>query len=285
MIGILGRNSYIANKFLEYNNKKDNIEFIDCRDEKWSSVDFSSYNTLLCPIGIAHVSTDPSMEAKYYAINRDLPVKIAKKAKEDGSKHFIFFSSMIVYGTDKPIGTDFIIDRETKPNPENFYGKSKLEAETELLSLEDDNFIVSIIRIPMVYGPNCKGNFPQLLKVAQKSPICPMIQNKRSMIYIDNLCEYLNMVIENKKTGIFYPQNTEYVSTVEVIKIAAYYFNHKIIFIRIFNPLIKILSKKYAIINKVFGTKIYDFSLTPNLINYNKVDFETSIRECVEAFK
>ena len=111
MIGILGRNSYIANKFLEYNNEKDNIEFIDCRDEKWSSVDFSSYNTLLCPIGIAHVSTDPSMEAKYYAINRDLPVKIAKKAKEDGSKHFIFFSSMIVYGTDKPIGTDFIIDR------------------------------------------------------------------------------------------------------------------------------------------------------------------------------
>lgn len=285
MIGILGENSYICNRFYEYVRSTDfKIEYISCRDNTWEFVDFSQFHTILCPIGIAHVSTAPSMEAKYYAINRDLPIAIAKKAKEEGTGHFVFFSSIIVYGADKPIGTDFKIDSSTVPTPENFYGKSKLEAEQELLKLHDKNFAITIIRMPMVYGPNCRGNFPQLLKVAKRSPLCPLIQNKRSMIYIDNLCEFLKLIIENKKTGILYPQNTVYVSTVEIIRTAAKYFNHKIYFVNLFNPIIKLLAKKIAIVNKIFGTKVYDISLSPDLERYNKVDFDTSIKECVLAF-
>ena len=285
MIGILGQHSYICNRFMKYIADSNlNAEYIPCRDNSWQGINFSQYETLLCPIGIAHVSTDPSMEAQYYAVNRDLPVAIAKKAKSECVKQFIFFSSMIVYGADKCIGKDFVIDAATEANPENFYGKSKLEAEQELLKLSDDTFTVTILRIPMVYGPGCKGNFPQLLKVAKKSPLCPLIQNKRSMIYVDNLCEFLKLVIEKKKSGILYPQNSEYVSTVDVIKTAAKYFNHKIVFIRLFNPLIKLLSKRFGIINKIFGTKGYDMSLSPDVAEYNKVDFETSIKECVVAF-
>lgn len=285
MIGILGQHSYICNRFGKYTaNTSLSTEYIDCRDNKWKEINFSKYETLLCPIGIAHVSTDPSMESKYYAINRDLPVAIAKKAKADGTKHFVFFSSMIVYGADKPIGTDFIIDSYTNLEPKNFYGKSKYEAEQELLKLQDEFFSVTILRIPMVYGPSCKGNFPQLLKVAKKSPVCPKIQNKRSMIYVDNLCEFLKLVIETKQSGILYPQNSEYISTVDIIKTAAKYFNHKIAFIRCFNPLIKLLSKRLSVINKIFGTKVYNMSLSPDVSKYNKVDFETSIKECVKAF-
>ena len=285
MIGILGNNSYICNRFLHYiENSKMIVKGIDCRNEAWKSVDFSQFETILCPLGIAHVSTDPSMETQYYAVNRDLPVEIAKYAKLSGVKQFIFFSSMIVYGADKTVGKEFIIDASTEPNPENFYGRSKLDAEQELQKLHDGTFIVAILRIPMVYGPNCKGNFPQLLKVAKKSPFCPLINNKRSMIYVDNLCEFLKNIIEIKKSGILYPQNSEYVSTVEVIKTAAKYFNHKIIFISLFNPLIKLLGKRFGIINKIFGTKYYDMSLTPDVEEYNKVDFETSIKECVLAF-
>ncbi len=286
MIAILGKNSYICNRFNNFITNKGIQTFsIDCRKEAWKSVDFSQFDTVLCPLGIAHVSTNPSMESQYYAVNRDLPVEIAKKAKECGVKQFVFFSSMIVYGADKSVGSDFIIEASTTPNPENFYGKSKLEAEQELFKLQDDNFIVTILRIPMVYGPGCKGNFPQLLKVAKKSPFCPLIHNKRSMIYVDNLCEFLKLVIETKQSGILYPQNSEYVSTVDIIKIAARYFNHKIVFIRCFNPLIKLLSKRFGVINKIFGTKIYDMSLSPDVSKYNKVDFETSIKECVAAFK
>lgn len=286
MIGVLGLHSYINNYFCEY-IKLYNLTFsqIDCRNDSWKTIDFSAYDTLLCPIGIAHVSTDPSLESRYYAINRDLPVAIAKKAKNDGTKQFIFFSSMIVYGADKTIGNEYIITKNTEAIPENFYGKSKLEAEQELIKLQDDSFLVTILRLPMVYGPHCKGNFPQLLKVARVSPLCPLIPNKRSMIYIDNLCEYLRLIIENKTSGILYPQNSEYVSTVDVIRTAAKYFNHKIIFFRCFNPLIKMLSKQMGIINKIFGTKVYEISLSPGVEKYNKVDFETSIKECVAAFK
>ena len=105
------------------------------------------------------------------------------------------------------------------------------------------------------------------------------------MIYVDNLCEFIKLVIENKRPGILYPQNSEYVSTVDIIKTAAKYFNHKIIFINFLNPLIKLLSKRFGIINKIYGTKIYDMSLSPDFAEYNKVDFETSIKECVAAFK
>lgn len=286
MIAILGKNSYICNRFKQFVETKGiQTVSVDCRNNTWKSFDFSQVNTVLCPLGIAHVSTNPSMEAQYYAVNRDLPVEIAEYTKSFGVKNFVFFSSMIVYGADKPLGTEFIIDETTDPNPENFYGKSKLDAEQELLKLQDNNFSVAILRIPMVYGPDCKGNFPQLLKVAKKSPFCPNIKNKRSMIYVDNLCEFLRLVIENNKSGIFYPQNSEYVSTVDIIKIAAKYFNHKIIFIRLFNPLIKLLSKRLGVINKIFGTKFYDMSLSPDLEKYNIVDFETSIKECVLAFK
>lgn len=286
MIAILGKNSYICNRFKQFVETKGiQTVSVDCRNNTWKSFDFSQVDTVLCPLGIAHVSTNPSMEAQYYAVNRDLPVEIAEYTKSFGVKNFVFFSSMIVYGADKPLGTEFIIDETTDPNPENFYGKSKLDAEQELLKLQDNNFSVAILRIPMVYGPDCKGNFPQLLKVAKKSPFCPNIKNKRSMIYVDNLCEFLRLVIENNKSGIFYPQNSEYVSTVDIIKIAAKYFNHKIIFIRLFNPLIKLLSKRLGVINKIFGTKFYDMSLSPDLEKYNIVDFETSIKECVLAFK
>lgn len=286
MIAILGKNSYICNRFKQFVETKGiQTVSVDCRNNTWKSFDFSQVDTVLCPLGIAHVSTNPSMEAQYYAVNRDLPVEIAEYTKSFGVRNFVFFSSMIVYGADKPLGTEFIIDETTDPNPENFYGKSKLDAEQELLKLQDNNFSVAILRIPMVYGPDCKGNFPQLLKVAKKSPFCPNIKNKRSMIYVDNLCEFLRLVIENNKSGIFYPQNSEYVSTVDIIKIAAKYFNHKIIFIRLFNPLIKLLSKRLGVINKIFGTKFYDMSLSPDLEKYNIVDFETSIKECVLAFK
>ncbi|MDR1700501.1 MAG: NAD-dependent epimerase/dehydratase family protein, partial [Lachnoclostridium sp.] len=218
----------------------------------------------------------------YYEINRDLPVSLAKKAKSEGVKQFIFLSSMIVYGNDKPLGISFSIDINTKENPDSFYGKSKLEAELLLQELVDDSFIVLIVRLPMVYGPGCKGNFPKLLQIAKKSPVCPLIENQRSMIYIDNLCEYLYQSIITKQGGIGFPQNEEYVSTTQVLKIASDYYHHKVFFTRIFNPLIYFLSRKVNIINRIYGTKVYDKSLFPDIKEYNIVDFLNSIKKCID---
>ena len=282
----LGTKSYIGSFLKTYIQQKNlndcNFSTIDCRDNGWMLCSFTGIDAIICPIGIAHVSTDPDMESMYYAVNRDLPVEIACKAKHEGVKHFIFFSSMIVYGKDKPIGEEYIIDSSTEPNPENFYGKSKLEAEKLLLDLSDENFMVSIFRLPMVYGPKCKGNFPKLLKIAEKLPVLPSMENKRSMIYIENLCECIMQCLLKHQTRVFYPQNTEYVSTLQVVKTAAILLKKKKLYISLFNPILRLLSKKVDVLSRIFGTKIYDKSLSPELNAYNLVDFETSIKKSLE---
>src|SRR5699024_7629467 len=175
--------------------------------------------------GIAHNSSNPKLEDKYYQVNRDLTIEVAKKAKEDGAKQFIFMSSIIVYGTKNEF-----IDSNTKPEPDNFYGDSKLQAEEGILPLQDNSFNVAIIRPPMIYGKNSKGNYPLLSKFAQKSPIFPDYPNKRSMLHIDNLCEFLKLMIENEESGTFHPQNKELVQTSEMVQLIAEQHNHKIWF-------------------------------------------------------
>ena len=226
---IFGKGSYIGTKFQEYlkDYNEYKIDVLDSMDENWKKTDFSKYDVIYHVAGIAHVSSDPKMEKIYYKVNRDLPIEVAKKAKNENVKQFIFMSSMIIYGVDGKIGKKKIIDENTEKLPIDFYGKSKLEADESIQKLETEKFKTVIIRTPMVYGPGCKGNFPKLKKIAKISPIFPNIDNERSMIYIDNLCEFLKQVIDKENTGIFYPQNKEYVSTKCIIKTMAKSMNKK----------------------------------------------------------
>jgi nucleoside-diphosphate-sugar epimerase len=185
---------------------------------------------------------------------------------------------MIVYGDDTRLGETFTITADTKPKPKNFYGRSKLEAEIGLQTLVDEYFSVSIIRTPMVYGRGCKGNFPKLVSMAQKLPIFPDLNNCRSMIYIDNLCAYLKLLIDTKLTGVLFPQNTEYVSTKDIILHTARISNHKVFFTSFFNPILFLLSRKIGLIRKLFGSKVYDKSLSPNIESYNLYTFEQSMK-------
>lgn len=155
-----------------------------------------------------------------------------------------------------------------------------MQADLEIQKLSDENFKVVIIRTPMVYGPNCKGNFPKLKKLAKLSPIFPNIENQRSMIYIDNLCAFLKRAIDNERTGVFYPQNREYISTKQIIEVMADTMNKKIHFIKFFNPIIRLLSKRINFINKIFGNKVYSKELTESF-DYIVVENEESIRRSI----
>ena len=270
---ITGKNSYIGSRFEEWLAKypdKYEVDSISLRDESWKEKDFSEYDVIYHVAGIAHRKETKENRELYYAVNRDLAYEVAKKSKQDGIKQFIFLSTMSVYGLESGV-----IDEYTPLKPKSNYGKSKLQAEELIKPLEDDSFKIAILRPPMVYGKGCKGNYPRLANLAKITPIFPDIENKRSMIYIDNLSEFVRLLIDNSSSGLFLPQNKEYVKTSEMVKLIAEAHGKEIIMIKIFNPLLRILN--VSIINKVFGDLTYNKDLSEYEDDYKVYDFKESV--------
>ena len=173
---------------------------------------------------------------------------------------------MSVYG----LVTGFIC-KDTPLKPVNSYGKSKAEADIRIEKMVDENFKFVCLRPPMVYGKGCKGNYQTLRKAALKFPFFPDFYNKRSMIYIENLCEFIKQCIDMEKNGLFFPQNDEYVNTSNMVHYIAKYNNKKLVLTKIFNVFIKMFN--INIVKKVFGNLIYE-----KVDTVNKYGFEESIK-------
>ncbi|MBO6357943.1 NAD-dependent epimerase/dehydratase family protein [Enterococcus casseliflavus] len=280
---ITGANSYIGTSFENFMaqfGEDYQIDTIDMRGNSWREKDFSGYDSLIHVAGIVHVKE--KNDQLYYQVNRDLAVETAKKAKKDGVKQFIFFSSMSIYGMDTGV-----ITKETKPNPKNAYGKSKLAAEELLRELQADDFQICVLRPPMIYGPNSVGNYPRLAKLAKKTPIFPKVNNQRSMLYIGNLSAFLKLMIDTTLSGTFHPQNKEYVNTSEMVKLIAKTNRKKLYLVPGFSGIITIFSSQVSTLRKVFGTLVYDEktqgfpgSICNNkLMTYQNKNFDDSILE------
>ncbi|MEC6747656.1 NAD-dependent epimerase/dehydratase family protein [Marinilactibacillus sp. XAAS-LB27] len=273
---ITGINSYIGNS-LESKLKTESTQYeinkISLKDGSWEKDDFTIYDSLVHVAGIAHVSTDPDMEQTYYKVNRDLTIEIAEKAKLEGVKQFIFLSSIIVFGND---ATE-VISKETIPKPDSFYGNSKLQAEEQLIKLESEDFKICIVRPPMIYGKNSKGNYLRLSKLAKTVPLFPKYENKRSMLFIENLTEFLKLMIDNNESGIFHPQNQEYTNTSELVTLIAEVHGKKLLTTKMFNKLITIF-KNNSTMKKVFGNFVYDYTLSYYKEEYCKFSLEESIK-------
>lgn len=279
---ITGKGSYIGTSVENWLLKTPGVyqvDTVDMKDDNWKTVSFSGYDVVFHVAGIAHVSADPKMKELYFAVNRDLTIETAKKARAEGVKQFIFMSSIIVYGNSARVGKEKWISVDTKEQPADFYGQSKLEAEKGILPLESESFKVAVIRPPMIYGKGSKGNYRRLSSLACKAPIFPDIKNCRSMLHIDNLCEFVKLLIEHEDSGIFYPQNREYVTTSELARMIAACHNKKLRLTGIFNPVIRACGRFVGIVNKVFGSMAYEKGMSEYWeYQYCVVDFEESIR-------
>jgi UDP-glucose 4-epimerase len=277
---ITGADSYIGTsveKWLERYPDRYQVDTVDMRTDSWKEKGFSPYDVVFHVAGIAHVSTDPKQEDLYYRVNRNLAVETAEKAKKDGVRQFIFMSSIIVYG-DSTAGQS-IIDQNTAPSPGNFYGDSKLQAEKGLRALQGDSFRVVILRPPMIYGKGSKGNYPKLAKAAQRLPIFPDFDNQRSMLHIDNLCEFIRLMVENEESGLFFPQNREYVKTSEMVRLVAEAHGKKIKLVKAFNPIIRGMLGRVGIVKKVFGNLVYQKAMSEYKEEYRIRDFYDSVNE------
>jgi nucleoside-diphosphate-sugar epimerase len=274
---ITGQNSYVGSNIEEYLGIYPNsysINTISLRNDSWKENDFSKYDVVIHVAGVAHIKETKENAHLYYEVNRDLAYEVAKKSKVENVKQFIFLSSMSVYGIDSGV-----IDENSPTEPKGNYGKSKLQAEKLITTLEDDVFKIVILRPPMIYGKECKGNYNRLSNLAVKIPIFPNIKNKRSMIFIDNLSEFVKCVIDNDDRGILYPQNNDYVETTKMVELIAKAHGKKLYKTRLFNPLIDLMRNNQTV-NKVFGNLVYDKEFSKyNNCQLNKfVGFEKSIR-------
>ena len=270
---ITGLNSYVGNQlanWLENDTNNYKVDKISLRNNRWQDESFSEYDVVVHLAGIVHVKETPKNHDIYYKVNRDLTHELAKKAKAEGVKQFVFMSSMSVYGV-----KNGVIDSSTLPKPKSDYGQSKLQAEKLIEELNDDNFKVAILRPPMIYGKGCRGNYQRLARFATRTPIFPDIDNKRSMLYIDNLTEFIKMLIDDCKQGLFIPQNREYVKTSEMVKLIAKEHGNSICITKLFNPVLGLF--RTDTIDKVFGNLYYS-NYDNNIRNMKYIDFKESIK-------
>lgn len=267
---ITGMNSYIGTSFKKYMDQFSDdyqIDVITLKDDTWKKKDFSSYDSIFHVAGIAHADVSHVNEETkqlYYQVNRDLTVDTATKYKQDlnGKKgQFIYMSSIIIYGEETNINKKRVITSETKPNPSNFYGDSKLQAEIGLNPLNTEKFHIAILRPPMIYGPGSKGNYQQLVKLANKLPIFPDISNERSMLHIDKLCQFVKERVDQQDSGVFFPQNDKYVRTSHMVRDIAKANGKTIYLFSWMNWAIRLLGfipgKIGRLTNKAFGNLVY----------------------------
>jgi len=273
---ITGENSYIGSKFQEYTTKYyDAVDAIDMCTDDWKNFDFSAYDVVIHVAAIVHKQEKSYTQQQYYEVNTKLASDVAKKAKSEGVSQFVFLSTMSVYGV-----MNGVITKDTLCKPFNDYGKSKLQAEMLLNDMCDDSFVVSILRPPIVYGKGCKGNYNELSAFARKMPFFPDYNSQRSMIYIDNLCEIIKLCIDNKLSGVFCPQDSDYINTSHMVQLIAGANGRKIRLTKFFNPFITLaLKMRIRVVQKVFGSLTYEKELCPQ---YTQVDLETAIRKTEE---
>lgn len=273
---ITGKNSYIGTKvekYLEgYGYQVDTLDMV-CDD--WENFDFNGYTTVVHVAGIAHQNNVP--DELYDNVNHHLAVKVASVASEAGVDQFVFLSSGAVFSQNDKKHRVIVVDEKTDLVPLTPYGISKLKAEEGILGI-NSKMKIAIIRPPMVYGPGAKGNYNLISKLAKSIIFVPKVNNKRSMIFIDNLSALIELIIRNSSSGIFMPQNKEYVNTSELIYQIAKVNNKKVYLFRGFEWAVILAGRFSSKINKAFGTFIYKHPDAEYFNGaYQIVDFKESI--------
>lgn len=277
---ITGAGSYVgAHVMSRLQEEPDHFEVreLDVKGDEWREFDFSGYDSVFHVAGIAHVSTDPSMEPLYMQVNRDLAIEVAGRAKAAGVSQFVFMSSSIVYG-DSTAEDRGPITRDTAPSPSNFYGRSKLEAEEGLTKLADEEFSVAILRSPMIYGPGCKGNFPTLAKIAGSFPVFPKVRNRRSILYIDNLSEFVARLVNSGEGGVHFPQNEEYMATSDVVVRLGKLQGRKIRLSGVLGAVAAFACRHVNQARKAFGNLYYDQAISSCDFDYRVVSLDDSLK-------
>lgn len=261
---ITGSNGFVGSYFINKYNEKYDIKTFSFLNNDINTLDCSDVDVVFHLSALVHQMGGASAE-EYEKVNVTQTLQLAKKAKESGVKHFVFMSTVKVYGEE----TNGVYTENSTCNPKDEYGKSKLKAEIKLRKLEDESFKVSIIRTPIVYGYGVKANIKSLIHLVNKIPILPFgkIENKRSMVFAGNLCHLVDEVIEQQRAGVFLASDDEPLSTSRLIELIAKSLNKKIYLIKIpfFESLLKLVKPSFH--KRLYGSLEVDNSITKEKLN------------------
>ena len=275
---ITGSSGFVGSYFIKNYSSNYDIKTFSFRKDNIDTLDCSNIDVVFHLSALVHQMGGASKE-EYEKVNVTQTLELAKKAKESGVKHFVFMSTVKVYGEE----TNKKYTESSICNPEDEYGKSKLKAEQELLGLSDEGlgFRVSIIRTPIVYGYGVKANIKNLVTLVNKIPILPFakIENKRSMVYIGNLCHLVDEVITQKKSGIFLASDDEPLSTTRLIELIANGLGKKVYLIKVpfFESLLKLVKPSFH--KRLYESLEVDNTQTKEMLRFeNKYSVEEGIR-------
>lgn len=261
---LTGSTGFVGSYFINKYKKNYNIKTFSFRNDDINSLNCSEVDVVVHLSALVHQMGGASCE-EYEKINVTQTLELANKAKQFGVKHFIFMSTVKVYGEE----ADGSYTENTICQPEDEYGKSKLKAELELKKLENQNFKISIIRTPIVYGYSVKANIKSLVNLVNKISLLPFakIENKRSMVYIGNLCHLVDEVIKQQKSGIFLASDNKPLSTTKLIELIAKSLDKKLYLIKVpfFENLLKLLKPSFH--KRLYGSLEVDNSITKEKLN------------------
>lgn len=282
---ITGENGYVGNQF-QYLLEKDGfkVERTSLRNNDWKHQSLRKYDVIIHLAALVHNNNANAKIIDYMNVNFHLTKELAEKAKKDGVNQFIFFSTMSIFGLNGSLLEKCEINQFTPYNPITAYGQSKLLAEKEIRKLENDAFVVNIVRPPMIYGKESPGNFSKLIKIANISRIYPRFKNERSVIHIDNLYKDLLSLVENPMSGTIHPQNPEYMNTNNALSLIRKHQGKRKRIIELPVPrIIKSILGKVGIINKVYGSLTYSKEIDLRKVNRKQYDnFEQTIEKTLK---
>jgi len=228
----------------------------------------------------------------YRIINREGTKRLAEQAVKAGVKRLIFLSSIAVNGevTGKPNGIKLFTTKDI-PNPQDNYAISKCESEQALWEVASKTALeVVVVRLPLVYGNNVKGNLDRLIKLIYSRIPLPFggIQNKKSLIGIDNLIDVLARCVDHPDVvaKTFLVSDGEDLSTPELIRLIALTMGRPAKLFTVPTFLLKFLGfiiGKQSEINRLTGSLQIDNSYLREILNWTPpVSIQEGIKRMIK---
>ena len=162
-------------------------------------------------VHLAALSNDATGELNpelTFKINRDATIQLARLAKKQTVRKFIFASSCSVYGISD---CATCVDEESVLQPLTAYAKAKTQAESELVKLHDTSFAVVIMRNATMHGPSCKlrldlvvNNLVAYAYIYNKVKILSDGTPWRPLLSVADFAQAVLLLLKNEANHIIY---------------------------------------------------------------------------------